>query len=34
MELSQFLGDIKIKAAADLNIAFMLSHPHFQKYST
>lgn len=31
MELSQFLSDIKIKPAANLNIAFMFSHLHFQK---
>lgn len=31
MELSQFLSDIKIRGAADLNIAFILSHSQFQK---
>lgn len=31
MELSQCLSDIKIRGAADLNIAFILSHSHFQK---
>lgn len=31
MELPQFLCDIKIKAGADVSIALILSHSHFQK---
>lgn len=30
MELSQILQDIKIKAAAAINIAFILSHTRFR----
>lgn len=33
MELSQFLCDTKIKAAPDIDIAFILALTHFQKYS-
>jgi len=34
IELAQFLSDIKVNAAADLNVAFILSHLHFEKYPT
>lgn len=34
IKLAQFLSDIKINAASDLNAAFLLSHLHFEKYPT